>query len=165
LCRVDVWGLEDLIERVDALWSGQPSHDVPTEAVRLSEKAVTLYKGHFLPADSVHAWVLSFRECLRSKFLRLILKLGTYRELNLQWEKAVEVFLKGIEVDGLAEEFYQHLMICYQQLGQRGQAMAAYKRCHALLSSTLGIFPSSRTEDLYQSIKNGHVVTYKSNFT
>jgi DNA-binding SARP family transcriptional activator len=153
LCWIDVWGLEDLIEKVDVLWNS--SRDVPEEALQLSEKAITVYKGHFLPGDSIHAWVLSFRERLRSKFLRLILKLGTHREVNLQWEKAAEVFQKGLEVDGLAEEFYQHLMVCHQKLGQRAEAMAVYKRCSALLSSTLGISPSSRTEDLYQSIKNG----------
>jgi hypothetical protein len=42
-----------------------------------------------------------------------LLVISSYRELDLQWEKAMEVFLKGIEVDGPAEEFYQHLMICY----------------------------------------------------
>ena len=153
LCGIDVWELEDLIERVDALWkSGPPVHDVPEEAVRLSERAITLYKGHFLPADSAHAWVLSFRERLRSKFLRLILKLGAFRKLNLQWEQAAEVFQKGIEVDGLAEEFYQHLMMCYQQLGRRAEAIAVFNRCRTLMISSIGIPPSRKTEELYQSI-------------
>jgi DNA-binding SARP family transcriptional activator len=153
LCWIDVWGLEDLIEKVDVLWkNGHSSRDVPEEALQLSEKAITLYKGHFLPADSAHAWVLSFRERLRSKFLRVILKLGSHRELNLQWEKAAEVFQKGLEVDGLAEEFYQHLMLCYQQLDRRAEAVAVYNRCQEVLISSIGIPPSQKTEDLYQSI-------------
>lgn len=154
LCRVDAWELEDLIERVDKAWKGglQPS-DVPIEAVRLSEKALSLYKGHFLPNDSVHAWALSYRERLRSKFLRLIIRLGGHWEQHLQWQKAVEVFQKGLEVDGLAEEFYQHLMMCYHEMGQRAEAASVYNRCRTLLVSSLGIPPSRKTEDLYQSIK------------
>jgi DNA-binding SARP family transcriptional activator len=89
---------------------------------------------------------------LRSKFLRVILKLGSHRELNLQWEKAAEVFQKGLEVDGLAEEFYQHLMLCYQQLDRRAEAVAVYNRCQEVLISSIGIPPSQKTEDLYQSI-------------
>jgi DNA-binding SARP family transcriptional activator len=67
----------------------------------------------------------------------------------------VEVFRRGLEVDGLAEDLCRHLMVCHQKLGQRAEAIAAYNRCSALLSSTLGIAPSSRTEDLYQSIRKG----------
>jgi len=55
-------------------------------------------------------------------------------------------------VDGLAEEFYQHLMVCHQELGQRAEAVSTYNRCRTLLLSSLGIPPSRKTEDLYQSI-------------
>ena len=155
LCWIDVWELEDLLESVDALWgSGHPSRDVSAEAARLSERAITLYKGHFLSGDSAHAWVLSFRERLRSKFLRLIVRLGNHYEQALQWKQAVEVFQKGLEVDVLAEEFYQDLMVCYQRLGRQAEAVAVYNRCRTLLVSSIGISPSRKTEELYQSIVN-----------
>ena len=107
-----------------------------------------------MPGDSANAWVLSSRERLRSKFLRLVTRLGCYREQHRQWPKAVEVFQKGLEVDGLAEEFYQHLMVCYQEMGQRAEAVSIYNRCRTLLLSSLGIPPSRKTEDLYRSIMN-----------
>ncbi|KAF0221770.1 MAG: transcriptional activator domain-containing [Geobacteraceae bacterium] len=156
LCWVDVRALGILLEKADAAWKSiNESPICLAEAVRLSEKAVAMYRGHFLPGDSAHSWVLSTRERLRSKFLRLIVKLGTHREQAKQWESAAEVFQKGLEVDGLAEEFYQHLMVCYQQVGRRSEAIAVYNRCRSLLSSTLGIVPSTETENLYQSLKNG----------
>ncbi len=151
LCWIDVGELEVLIDRVDAAWkNGDPSEDGASEAVRLGKKALGLYRGHFLPGDS---WALSYRERIRSKFLRLIMRVGGHWQQRLQWQKAVEVFQKGLEVDGLAEEFYQHLMACYQQLEQRAEALAVYNRCHTLLLSSLGIPPSRKTEALYQSIK------------
>ena len=150
LCWVDVWALEDLLSNADAAWKRARGDQ---EAVQYSNKAIELYGGHFLPGDST-PWILSYRERLRSKFLRIIIKLGELREQAMQWKGAVEVFQKGLEVDGIAEDFYQHLMLCYKQLGQRAEAIAVYHRCRALLSSTLGIAPSSHTEDLYQTIRN-----------
>ena len=151
LCWIDVWDLQVFTDRVDEAWkNGDPSEDGASEAVRLGEKALGLYRGHFLPGDS---WALSYRERIRSKFLRLIMRVGGHWQQRLQWQKAVEVFQKGLEVDGLAEEFYRQLMACYQQLGQRAEALAVYNRCHTLLLSSLGIPPSRKTEALYQSIK------------
>ena len=151
-CWVDVRELEGLIETVDRAWkNGGPSHDAGL-ALRLSDKALGLYRGHFLPNDSSHPWALSSRERLRSKLLRTILRAGVHWEQHREWQKAVEIFQKGIEVDGLAEEFYQHLMVCYQELGQRAEAVSTYNRCRILLLSSLGIPPSRKTEDLYQSI-------------
>jgi DNA-binding SARP family transcriptional activator len=43
-------------------------------------------------------------------------------------------------------------MMCYQQLGRRAEALAVYNRCRTFLVSALGIPPSQKTEDLYQSI-------------
>ena len=130
-----------------------PVPDSPVH--KLLEKAIDVYKGHFLPGDSAHPWALSYRERLRSKFLRAVIKLGTHWELEMQWGNAADVFQKGLEVDNRSEDFYQHLMLCHQQLGQRAEAIIVYNRCCALLSSTLGISPSARTEELYQALKSG----------
>jgi len=155
LCWVDTWELENLLGSADRAWQrADQSQDCQDDAVRNSNKAADLYAGHFLPADSAYPWVLSYRERLRSKFLRIISKMGELREKGRQWKGAVEVYQKGLEMDGLSEEFYQHLMFCYQQLGLRAEALAAYIRCKTLLSSALGIEPSLPTEALYQSIRN-----------
>jgi DNA-binding SARP family transcriptional activator len=153
LCWVDVRELEGLIEKTDAAWqNGHPSGEASPEAVLLSEKALALYKGHFLPADSGQAWLLSFRERLRSKFLRLVSRLGLHHERALRWERAAEVYRKGLEVDDHAEEFYQRLMICYERLGREAEAVVVYQRCREVLLASLGMPPSRITEDLYQSI-------------
>jgi len=171
LCWVDVWAFDKAAESSpDKDIRGQAASGVRSEEVHndksairdpqseinpeIIEKSLSLYKGHFLPSDTAHAWVLSYRERLRSKLSRLIVKLGTSLEQARQWENAAEVFRKGLEADGHAEEYYQHLMVCHQQLGQRAEAISVYNRCRSFLSTTLGIAPSSRTEDLYQAIKN-----------
>lgn len=120
------------------------------DIMQLAEKAIGLYKGHFLPGDEEETWTVSYRERLRNKFLRLIIKSGDYWQKNQQWEKAVEYYQKALEVDDLAEEFYQHLMICHQHLGQNAEAIQAYRRCRDTLSAVLGIEPSPLTQKIYK---------------
>jgi hypothetical protein len=56
------------------------------------------------------------RERLKDRFVRCVEKQGAYYERERLWEEAVECFRKGLEVDDLAEIFYQRLMYCYQRL-------------------------------------------------
>lgn len=122
------------------------------EIMQLAEKAIGLYKGHFLPGDEEETFTVSYRERLRNKFLRLIIKAGDYWQKTQQWEKAIEYYQKALEVDDLAEEFYQHLMICHQHLGQNAEAIRAYRRCKDTLQAVLGIEPSPITEKIYKEI-------------
>ena len=90
---------------------------------------------------------------MRSKFLRAVGFLGHHRERKGKWAEAIACYRKGVEVDELAEEFYQRLMICHQRNGQVAEAMAAYNRCRQALSSLLGITPSEETEAILKRIR------------
>ena len=152
LCWVDVWELGYLLEKVDAAWkNGESSVPLPAEVLRMSEKAVNLYRGHFLPGDSANAWVLSSRERLRSKFLRLITRLGGYWEQKQQWQTAIEVFQKGIEVDGLTEEFYRiswSVIRSWADAPRRCQSTTAAAPCCSRRSE---FRPPAEPKTLYQS--------------
>ncbi len=163
-CWVDTWAFHLLCEEADYVFKdegettpGQKKEGAaPLAAVlQVSEKAFTIYKGHFLPGDAMYNWTASCRERLRSKFHRLVTRLGQYWEHSGYYERAIESYRRGLEIDDLAESFYQRLMMCYQQLGQRAEAVATYQRCHAILSKTLGIEPSSKTEEMYHTIRTG----------
>jgi LuxR family transcriptional regulator, maltose regulon positive regulatory protein len=149
---VDAWAFERLVGKIEELWKvPKPSAE---EVIRLTDKAISMYRGSFLSADDEH-WALSLRERLQSKFLRLITKICQYLEQTGQYEEAVEYYQRALEADDLAEEFYQHLMICFQNLGQPVEAMNVYKRCRNILSRVLGIEPSSKTEAIYKKIVTG----------
>lgn len=140
----DVWAFERMIE------NGASS----TEPVlSVLEKAVGMYKGPFLDGDGDKQWLISMRERLRSKFLRAAGKVGHEYEESGQWDKAVECYRKAIEADSLAEEFYQHLMTCYQRLGRKAEALAVYNRCRDTLYKVFGLGPSSKTEEIYLLIR------------
>ncbi len=132
-----------------------PLHTNPpaqAEILSLSQKAIALYKGRFLPSDTRCVWTTSTRERMRNKFHNLTIMLGNYLERAGQWQAAAEHYLRAIEIDDLAEEFYRHLMACYQRLGQRAKAIEVYQRLKNTLSAAFQIGPSPGTNAIYRAL-------------
>ena len=94
--------------------------------------------------------MFSMQERLRSKFIRTLARIGLYYEGKGEWKKAVECCQKGIEVDNLCEEFYQSLMLCYQHLGLKAEAITAYNRCRNAMTALINTEPSAKTKEIYQ---------------
>jgi two-component SAPR family response regulator len=155
-CWVDTWAFERILCKSEEAWKLEgKGHEDNGDPVSLTEKAVSLYKGHFLPTESKQPWTISRRERLRAKFMSSVSRLGHHWMENGRYDKAAQVFVNGLEIDDLAEEFYQHLMVCYHQLGQKSEALKVYHRCRKVLQSSLGIGPSSQTERIYSTIRHG----------
>jgi DNA-binding SARP family transcriptional activator len=147
-CWVDVWAFEHILGGVD----GKQREGLIETAVLSTQKAIKLYRGHFLAGDVEKSWMVSIRERLRRKFLRNVSWLANYWEQGENWEKAAECYERGLEVDDLAEELYRHIMMCYHHLGRQAEALSVYNRCKRTLSASLGIEPSSETEAIYRTI-------------
>ena len=79
-CWVDAQAFEDLAK--GAVWSkqGNRSKDKNAEAVRLSEKALTMYHGQFLPNDVELDCTTALREKIRNTALQLVGSLGGHWE-------------------------------------------------------------------------------------
>jgi len=147
-CWVDVWAFEAILEQADVQWKkGRVG-----KGIELMEKATEMYKGPFLAKEMMQPWTISMRERLRSKFLRNVEKMGKYWQQGSQWERAVDCYLKGLEVDDLAEEFYQGLMNCYHELGRKTDVLAVYQRYRKTLSAVPGLEPSPKMEALCKSL-------------
>jgi two-component SAPR family response regulator len=150
LCWVDVWAFEQIAGQAETLLiSPQPD---PNELTILSLRLLALYHGHFLGRETPEPWSISLRERLRSKFLRHLVDVARHWEKIGQHETAIQYYQKGLEVDDLAEIFYQRLMVCYQQLGRRSEALAVYRRCRSTLSLILSISPSPATEAIHRRL-------------
>jgi two-component SAPR family response regulator len=98
-------------------------------------------------------WTLSCRENLKYRLLRVIRRAGRRYEEEGKWDRACEYYVKGIETDGLAEEFYRRLLVCHLNLGNNAEAVTIYNRCRHLLRAELGVEPSSETTAVFSSIK------------
>jgi LuxR family maltose regulon positive regulatory protein len=147
-CWLDVWALENIWRQADT----HRKEGRIEASLQLTEKAIGMYRGHFLGGETEQPWLVSIRERLRGKFLSCVNKLGRHWEEIGQWEKALECYQRGLDADDLAEEFYQNLMTCYLRLDREAEARAVYHRCRKILSSALGIEPSAKTQAIYKSL-------------
>lgn len=149
LVWVDVWAFEHIVQSTHVAWNDP--HRIE-DALKLTEQAIAHYNGEFLPADRDKPWSFALRERLKSKFIFRIETLGTYLEQSGDAKKAIRYYHSALEIEPLAEEFYQRLMLCYHRYGQRAEAVAVYNQCRYLLKHSLSIAPSPATEAIYQTI-------------
>jgi ATP/maltotriose-dependent transcriptional regulator MalT/DNA-binding SARP family transcriptional activator len=130
-----------------------------SDALALTGGALALYRGPFLEGDTTMMWAVSMRERLRSRFLRLMTIAGHHLERKRRWKSAVAIYQKALEAEDLHEEFYQRLMVCHRELGNRADALAVYERCRARLSGALDIAPSPTTEAIRTELRGSITVT------
>jgi LuxR family transcriptional regulator, maltose regulon positive regulatory protein len=161
-CWVDAWAFQRLTEKAESLLKEngcnremRTDNNAITQLIQASEKAVSMYGGEFLPGDRKHSWTISLREKLKSKFIRLVGRVGNYYERTEQWEHVIELYQKALEVDDLQEEFYRRLILAYHKIGRHTEARAMYDRCRNILSSVLGIEPSPGTEAVRKNMRAG----------
>jgi DNA-binding SARP family transcriptional activator len=142
---VDMWAFESKLRAGNA--------DNSSAAERLA-RLRELYSGHFLAQEAEKSWAVEKRQSLRERFVRAIGDFARSYEKRGLWQEAAGVYQVGIEVNSLAEEFHRGLMMCHRELGDRGAAVQAYRRCSELLLKRLGVQPSSKTLALYQSVRH-----------
>lgn len=144
----DVWAFEHLLDQFDA---GDPIQDLKRRR-EILERALSLYRGHFLAEEMDSAWALPLREKLRTRFLLRLEEFGQILEQKEEWDQAIKWYRKGLEVDMLAEQFYQRLMRCYQCMDRKADAVEIYRQCYRVLVASLNVEPSKKTQQLYREI-------------
>jgi LuxR family maltose regulon positive regulatory protein len=143
--------LDPRIVWVDALAFDRIAHHPERIDKNSLQTALNRYRGHFLEGESA-AWALTFRERLRSHFLKLSERLGSLLEQEEDWPAAIDCYHRVIEIEPVAENCYRRLMICHSRLGRRAEALAVFQRCRRALLTHLGISPTRELQDLYQKL-------------
>lgn len=153
LAWVDVWRFERLVNHGERLLAAKADPAVMRQLARVGERLLTLYQGNFLDREGSRVWSLTLRERLRSKLLRHLVDSGRVWEELGEWEQAIRLYRKGLEIDPLTEVLYQRLIICLRENGQPGDALAVFHRCQDVLARHFQITPSPATAALYASLK------------
>lgn len=149
-CWVDVWALERTLGHIEQTL---PDAD-DDEVSRQVHKLFSQYPGQFLVEDSDLSWTLALRERVHSRVLRLFTAIGQYWKTKKEWETLVGLYRHILEIEPLAEEYYQALMTAYLELGRRAEVVTAYRRCEKLFESLLDIPPSNQTRALLEKAKH-----------
>ena len=154
-CWVDLWAVERMTMRAESAIGRSPVRDHEWAAsVRWTDRAVTLYRGDFLAGDPGLPWAAAAGDRLRERLLRQLRKLGHLWESIGDWEEAAHCYERALEINVCAEEFCRRLMLAYQRLDRRGDAILAYQRCRKQLAAAFGIAPSAETEAVHRSLQH-----------
>jgi DNA-binding SARP family transcriptional activator len=148
LCWVDLWVFEREVAYVSGLSVGSPQY-----AVRASA-ALQLYRGHLFAHETDQAWMLAPREQMRGTWLALLRNLGRHYEMTGDWDAALRLYLRAIELDPLAEEMYRRTILCQHTMGRNNEAVQTYHNCRRQLAAALGASPSAETERLYRVLSS-----------
>ena len=156
LCWIDLWTFNQLISEANSILN-QPHQSRNGEGTaaaldRIDDQILSLYRGHFLEQEKNLIWTITPREILRKVFLNYLLRAGKYWEEARLWEKAIDAYNRGLNIDSMAEPLYQSLMTCYLKLNRRAEALATYQHCHNLFQGVLRIPPSPETEAVYRQL-------------
>jgi len=135
-CWVDVWAVE---RNLDALLQALP--DNPARLEREWKGIDQLYHGSFLQGED-KPYVLGPREHLRCKMLRTITLIAEQFFVRADYDQAIAFFRKGLDIEPLAERFYQGIMQCQQALGRPVEALSTYEHYRQTMQNLLGTAPS-----------------------
>ncbi len=143
ICWVDAWCIERLFGKT-------VQSDVADNT--LYSKAAQMYSGHFLAQDTDKPWATIMRERLRSKMARTISTVATHQLESNKHHESIACYRRGIELDPLAEEFYQGLLKNYSARGETVKALKVYDELKVILLADLNIEPSQVTQALYKQL-------------
>jgi len=143
----DVWALQGLAQEIAGIGQQTP----PWQVLKLQAHLFELYRGPFCGEDPA-VWAMAARDLCRDTFVNAVVTLGTYWDQRREWCRGAALHSQALEIDDLAEPFYQGLIRCATACNDAVSALAAYRRCVKVLAQALGIPPSAGTRRLMGSL-------------
>ncbi len=124
------------------------------------ETAVTHYHGDLLPGftcDSLEFenWLRQERETLHALALETMVEAARDCLRKGRYDKAQTIARQQLVLEPWREQAHRQLMQAFALAGDRGNALAQYETCRAVLAEELGVQPAEETITLYEDIKAG----------
>lgn len=116
------------------------------------ERAAALATAPLLP-EMDDEWVVSARDELRDRLVELLERLGDAAERSGDMSTAAAWARRALAHDPLRESSHRALIRCLAAQGRRDGALAAYRRCRAVLAAELGTTPADETRALAERLE------------
>ena len=111
------------------------------------EQATQLYRGPFLE-DLYFEWCADTRMSLEGRYLTSLCTLAGYYTAKKQFDNALELLQKALDIDAFDDEANYQLILCHLQCGDRARAIRCYQNYTMLLKEEIGAQPSDRIMNL-----------------
>jgi DNA-binding SARP family transcriptional activator len=150
--EADLWF--DVVEFNTLVTNGDRHFDIDVEAaLPYYRQALALYQGQYLQELPYSEWCIEERERLHSLTLRTAERLARTLVAKKSWEEAIEICQLILNHDNCWEQAYRLMMVAYDSLGNRAQALRTFQKCGERLWDELEVRPSSDTVALYWVIQ------------
>lgn len=123
-------------------------------AARL-EAALAHYRGDFLEGEPAGDWHLEIRDRLQRRYLDALVTLGDRLLLAGAPARGADVFRRVLARDELHEGALLSLMRCYAGMGERAQAMRAFRRFADRMREELSARPGEDAARLFEQLQVG----------
>lgn len=115
------------------------------------QNAIELYRGAYLQGH-VQPWVASRRDDFRNGYVEALTNLARIRAAENNHEQGLGLYLRAVSEYPNREDLHREVMILYNKLGRRSEAVAHYQQLETDLKQALNISPSSETRAVYDEI-------------
>jgi LuxR family transcriptional regulator, maltose regulon positive regulatory protein len=157
IVSIDAWRFEAEVEELNlALTSPLSVTEISAIASRCKQ-LFDLYQGPFFAQDKSSPWVARMRDLFHAKFVRSVKHTGCYWQSTRQWDRAITLYERALEIDNLAEEIHRELMRCHLAKREFSDVVRVFRRCRELLSLVMGVPPCEETEMIYRQALAGQV--------
>lgn len=111
-----------------------------------------LYGGDLLEDTPFEEWVIPERECLRARHTEVLHRLIDLHLAAADLDDAVVCARRLLVRDPTDEVAHRGLMRAHIAQGQRGEAVAQYRRCAVALDREFGLRPGPETTALFEEL-------------
>jgi len=119
------------------------------------EQALARFRGDFLDGEPVGDWHLEHRDRLQRVFVDALMELGARFVAEDRHAKAADVYRRVLARDELHEEALLALMKAHAAMGERSQALRAYRRFADRMREELDAEPDDETTAFFEKLQQG----------
>jgi DNA-binding SARP family transcriptional activator len=123
-----------------------------TDATRLLERAISLYRCDFLTSIEMD-WVYKRRRELLENYGEALISLAKIVERSGDTERALGLYVRAAITNPQREDLARSIMMLYHELGYHDDAIATYERLEAELEQSLGVSPAPQLQELLANIQ------------
>lgn len=123
-----------------------------SERLETYRKALSLYKGRFLPKNADDDWVIPVSEYFHSLYLNAVHEFIGLLLSSDQFEDVIKLCRHASLIDPYDETVRFHLIRSLYMTGKKREALDEYRYVLQLFYDTYGINPSDEITALYQEI-------------
>ncbi len=125
----------------------------PEQALRLLERAISLYRCDYLTSVDME-WTTKRRKELLETYGEALINLAKIVEKSGDIRRALGLYVRAAVTTPQREDLARSIMSLYRDLGKHEDAILTYERLEAELETNLGVSPAPQLQELRDFIRS-----------